>query len=173
MISIRSGVLVAVNLPPGSTSGSATPPTGLLGSGLLGLTEATSNVASGDTAAEGAAGGETASCADAAAAASRMARATTQVERIIVISTFQLLPGTLLHVWRMRLSDQGASTLMVSGNNAGVSIHTASVAGSPASGTPAARSTVTHAAANAAETRTAPHAEGSVRSRSASDLQKR
>src|SRR5688572_177943 len=173
MISIRSGVLVAVNLPPGSTSGSATPPTGLLGSGLLGLTEATSNVASGDTAAEGAAGGDTASCADAAAAASRMARATTQVERIIVISTFQLLPGTLLHVWRMRLSDQGARTLAIRVSSTGDSIQTVSAFGIPASWMPAVRSTVTHAAPKAADTTIAPHAERSVRSRSSSDLQKR
>ncbi len=58
----------------------------------------------------------------------------------------------------MRLSDQGARTLTVSGSSAGDSIQTASVAGIPASCTPAARSTVTHAAPNAAETRTAPHA---------------
>ncbi len=70
MISIRSGVLVAVNLPPGSGSGSATPLSGLLGSGLLGLTDATSNVAS-DVAGDGAVW----DCADAAAAASRAARA--------------------------------------------------------------------------------------------------
>src|SRR6187399_378217 len=84
MISIRTGVLPAVNLPPGSASGSATPLSGLLGSGLLGLTDATSNVASGAAAAGGAAG----ACADAAVAASRMTSAKPCVEWIVFISTF-------------------------------------------------------------------------------------
>src|SRR5688500_17015545 len=131
MISIRSGVLVEVNLPPGSGSGSATPPSGLLGSGLLGRIEATSNAASGDTGAGGAAG----ACADAAVAASRMARAKPDVERIIVISTFQLLPKHSLHVWRARLSDQGASTLVISVSSAGHSIQTAVAGGTPARST--------------------------------------
>src|SRR5688572_22676907 len=84
MISIRTGVFLAVNLPPGNASGSATPLSGLFGSGLLGLIEATSNVASGDAAAGGAAG----ACADAAVAANRMARAKPPVERTNFISTF-------------------------------------------------------------------------------------
>src|SRR5687768_10285729 len=87
MISIRTGVLLAVNLPPGSASGSATPLSGLFGSGLLGLIEATSNVASGDTAAGGAAG----ACAAAAVAASRRASANAHVEWMRLMSTFQLL----------------------------------------------------------------------------------
>jgi hypothetical protein len=58
MISIRSGVFVAVNRPPGCGIISAIMLIGLVGSGfgLLGLTEATSNAALGDTAAGGAAG---------------------------------------------------------------------------------------------------------------------
>src|SRR5687768_2375706 len=173
MISIRTDVFLAVNLPPGNASGSATPLRGLFGSGLLGLIEATSNVASGDAAGGGAVGGDTASCADAAVDASRVARAKPHIERNIFISTFQRLPGHLLHVWRMRLSDQGASTLTVSGSSAGNSVQRTFVVDIPASCTPAAGSTVTHAAPNAAETSTAPPAERSVRSRSASDLQKR
>ena len=47
----------------------------------------------------------------------------------------------------MRLSDQGASTLAVSGNSVGHSHETTNVADIPASGTPAARS----ASANSAE----------------------
>src|SRR5688500_14155298 len=86
MISIRSGVLVAVNRPPGCGNISAIWLSGLAGSGfgLLGLTEATSNAAVGDTAV----GGAAEACADAVVARSRMARAKPHVERIIVISTF-------------------------------------------------------------------------------------
>ena len=62
------------------------------------------------------------------------------------------------YAWRMRLSDQGASTLAVSGSSAGDSTQMASVAGIPANDTPAARSIVSHAAPNAADTTTAPHA---------------
>ena len=58
----------------------------------------------------------------------------------------------------MRLSDQGARTLAISGRSAGDSIHTASAAGIPASDTPAPRRSVRHAAPNAAETSTAPDA---------------
>src|SRR5688572_20504819 len=151
MISIRSGVLVAVNRPPGCGIISAIWLSGFAGSGfgLLGLTEATSKAAPGVAAG---------SCADAAVAASRMARAKPHVERIIFISTLQLLPGNLVHVWRMRLSDQGAATLAIRGNNAGDSIETAFVADIPASCTPAMCSTVTHAAPNAADIATAPPA---------------
>src|SRR5688572_31073896 len=80
MISIRSGVLVAVNRPPGCGSISAIWLSGLAGSGfgLLGLTEATSKAAAGAAAG---------SCADAAVAASRMARAKPHVEGIIFMST--------------------------------------------------------------------------------------
>ena len=62
------------------------------------------------------------------------------------------------YVWRMRLSDQGARTLAVRGSSAGDSIQAAFVVGIPASCTPAARSIVTQAAPNAAETRRAPQA---------------
>ena len=58
----------------------------------------------------------------------------------------------------MRLSDQGARTLAIRVSSIGDSIQTASVVGIPANWTPAARSTVTHAAPKAAETRRAPHA---------------
>src|SRR5688572_4058690 len=80
MISMRSGVLVAVNRPPGCGSISAIWLSGLAGSGLglLGLTAATSKAASGAGAG---------SCADAAVAVSRMVRAKAHVERTF-ISTF-------------------------------------------------------------------------------------
>src|SRR5688572_22794125 len=82
MISIRSGVLVAVNRPPGCGSISAIWLSGFAGSGfgLLGLTAATSKAAPGVAAG---------SCADADVAASRMARAKPHVgrERIIFMST--------------------------------------------------------------------------------------
>src|SRR5687768_1222 len=76
MISIRSGVFVAVNRPPGCGSISAIPPTGLFGSGLglLGLTEATSKAAGGVAAGV---------CANAGVAASRVASANAHVERIM------------------------------------------------------------------------------------------
>ena len=63
-----------------------------------------------------------------------------------------------LHVCRMRLSDKGARTLAISGRSTGDSIQTASAVGISASDTPAARSIVSHAVPNAAETRTTPHA---------------
>src|SRR5688572_16848896 len=90
MISIRSDVLVAVNRPPGCGSISAIWLSGLAGSGLglLGLTEATSNAALGETAAVGAAW----ACANAVVAvsigASSVTRAKVHIERMLVMSTF-------------------------------------------------------------------------------------
>ena len=133
---------------------------GLLGSGfgLLGLTEATSNAAVGDMAAGGAAG----SCADVAVAASRIANVNPHVKRILFMSIFpsfkrvRLKADTTSHVWRMRLSDQGARTLAISGSSAGDTAEMAFIADIPSSCTPAICSTVSHAAPNAAEIATAP-----------------
>jgi hypothetical protein len=57
-------------------------PNGLDGFGLLGLTAATSKIASSDTVA----GGATGSCADAIVAASRVAKAKAVVERMLFMS---------------------------------------------------------------------------------------
>src|SRR5687768_951864 len=131
MISIRSGVFVAVNRPPGCGSISAIWLSGLVGSGLglLGLTEATSKAAAGVAAG---------ACADAAVAASRVASAHTHVERI--------MSSTLLQIWRTRLSDQGARTLAIRGSNAGATTEMALVVDIPASCTPPTCSAVSHAA---------------------------
>src|SRR5688500_10139642 len=94
MISIRSGVFVAVNRPPGCGSINAIWVSGLLGSGFgsLGLTEATSNVVIADAGA-GAAEEDCAAgaCADAVVAVSRAMRAKVHVERMFVISTFYVI----------------------------------------------------------------------------------
>src|SRR5688572_30035098 len=86
MISIRSGVLLAVNRPPGCGSISAIWLSGFAGSGfgLLGFTEATSK----DTAVDGAAGAAGV-CALAVVAVSRDTRATAHQQRMLFTSTFQ------------------------------------------------------------------------------------
>ncbi len=62
------------------------------------------------------------------------------------------------HVWRTRLSDQGARKPASGGSSTGHEIPATSAADMPANGTPAVCSTVSHAAANAAETSRAPDA---------------
>src|SRR5262245_12804928 len=159
-ISILSGTVVAVNRPPGRARGNGTMPNGFDGSGLLGLIAATSNVVSDDPAADGATG----ACADAVVARSSAARANGYDERNMI---------SLLYVLRTRLSDQGASTLTISGSSTGDLIQAAFVVGIPASCTPAARITVTHATPNAAENTMTPTACRGVSSRSARSVQKR
>ena len=116
-ISIFSGMLVAVNRPPGRGMAIGTMLNGFDGFGLLGLIEATSKVASDDTAAGARGVLRRRCCRSEQDGESETTRRADHVRINLSAS---------LHVCRMRLSDQGARTLAISGSSAGDSIQTAS-----------------------------------------------